>query len=121
MSVITSSGLPSTPPVTPPIMSVITSSGLPPTPPVTPPIISVTTPRGLSPLVTPPIILLTIPVAVVPLVISVSRMPVADSVAPWMSPPTKSETTSRAPFTVSREVSKVNVPKSAISETGCSV
>ncbi|MNU81192.1 hypothetical protein D3C71_708480 [compost metagenome] len=64
---------------------------------------------------------MTIPVAVVPLVISVSRIPVADSVAPWMSPPTKSETTSSAPFTVSREVSKVNVPRSARSETGCSV
>ena len=37
-----------------------------------------------------------------------------------MSPPTRSEMTSSVPFTVSREVSKVNVPRSASSETGCS-
>ena len=102
-------------------MSVTISRGLPLTPPVTPPIMSVTTPSGLSPLVAPPIMLLIIPVAVVPFVISVSRIPVADSVAPWISPPTKSETTSSAPFTVSREVSKVKVPRSARSETGYSV
>ena len=58
--------------------------------------------------------------AVLPLLISVPMTPVAEPIAPLRSAPAKSEITSNVPFTVSREVSKVSVPRLAKSPIGCS-
>ncbi|WP_155758045.1 hypothetical protein [Acinetobacter sp. AG1] len=58
--------------------------------------------------------------AVEPLLMSVPITPVAEPIAPLISAPARFETASRLPFTVSREVSKVSVPRFAKSPIGCS-